>query len=151
MSFYLGKTSIPPFILMPDFLSSIGGYPIDAIGIILATSGLGGMTGTLIASRLLSYGYYKSFMIIGLLAYMIGQYYMTLWNSEVTMSMMMTNGIIRGLGIGLFYPALATATYVTLPGKLRDHGASLFQFIRNLGSAVAIAIIVILMDRFLQN
>ena len=149
--FLFGLLLVPPFILMPDFLSSIGGYPIDAIGIILATSGLGGMTGTLIASRLLSYGYYKSFMIIGLLAYMIGQYYMTLWNSEVTMSMMMTNGIIRGLGIGLFYPALATATYVTLPGKLRDHGASLFQFIRNLGSAVAIAIIVILMDRFYKT
>ena len=136
---------------MPDFLSSIGGYPIDKIGIILTTSGIGGMTGTLIASRLLSYGFYKSLMIVGLIAYMIGQFYMTLWNSDVTMNMMMVNGIIRGLGIGLFYPALATATYLSLPSKFRDHGASLFQFIRNLGSAVAIAIIVILMDRFYKT
>jgi MFS family permease len=136
---------------LPDFLSSLGGYPIDKIGLILTTSGIGGMIGTLIASRLLSYGYYKPLMIIGLFGYMIGQYYMTLWNSEVTMSMMMTNGIIRGLGIGLFYPALATVTYVSLPSKFRDHGASLFQFIRNLGSAVAIAIIVILMDRFYKT
>ena len=146
--FLFGLLLVPPFILMPDFLSSIGGYPVDKIGIILMTSGIGGMTGTLIASRLLSSSYYKSIMIIGLLSYMIGQYYMTLWNSEVTMNMMMANGIIRGIGIGLYYPALATATYVTLPTKFRDHGASLFQFIRNLGSAVAIAIIVILMDRF---
>ena len=56
--------------------------------------------------------------------------------------------LIMTIGIGLFYPALATITYVTLPQKLRDHGASLYQFTRNAGSAVAIAIIVILMDRF---
>ena len=87
-------------------------------------------------------------MIIGLFIYMIGQFYMTAWNKEVTMQMMMFNGIIRGIGIGLFYPALATITYVTLPQKFRDHGASLYQFMRNAGSAVAIAIIVILMDRF---
>tara|TARA_B100001059_G_scaffold221118_1_gene243762 strand:+ start:617 stop:2125 length:1509 start_codon:yes stop_codon:yes gene_type:complete len=149
--FLFGLLLVPPFILMPDFLSSIGGYPIDKIGIILTTSGIGGMSGTLLASRLLSYGYYKSLMIVGLITYMIGQFYMTLWNSDVTMNMMMINGIIRGLGIGLFYPALATATYVSLPSKFRDHGASLFQFIRNLGSAVAIAIIVILMDRFYKT
>ena len=149
--FLFGLLLVPPFILMPDFLSSIGGFPIDKIGIILTTSGIGGMIGTLLASRLLSYGYYKSLMIVGLIAYMIGQFYMTLWNSDVTMNMMMINGIIRGLGIGLFYPALATATYVSLPSKFRDHGASLFQFIRNLGSAVAIAIIVILMDRFYKT
>jgi MFS transporter, DHA2 family, multidrug resistance protein len=146
--FLFGLLLVPPFILMPDFLSSLGGYPIDKIGIILTTSGLGGMTGTIIASRILSYGYFKSIMVIGLLAYMVGQYYMTAWNAEVTMQMMMINGILRGIGIGLFYPALATITYVTLPAKYRDHGASLFQFIRNAGSAVAIAIIVILMDRF---
>ena len=149
--FLFGLLLVPPFILLPDFLSSLGGYPIDKIGLILTTSGIGGMTGTLIASRLLSYGYYKPLMIIGLFGYMIGQYYMTLWNSDVTMNMMIINGIIRGTGIGLFYPALATATYVSLPSKFRDHGASLFQFIRNLGSAVAIAIIVILMDRFYKT
>ena len=149
--FLFGLLLVPPFILLPDFLSSLGGYPIDKIGLIITTSGIGGMIGTLTASRLLSYGYYKSLMIIGLLCYMIGQYYMTLWNSDVTMNMMIINGIIRGTGIGLFYPALATATYVSLPSKFRDHGASLFQFIRNLGSAVAIAIIVILMDRFYKT
>ena len=96
----------------------------------------------------MSFGYFKTIMIVGLFIYMIGQFYMTAWNTEVTMQMMMVNGIIRGIGIGLFYPALATITYVTLPPQFRDHGASLYQFIRNAGSAVAIAIIVILMDRF---
>ena len=146
--FLFGLLLVPPFILMPDFLSNLGGYPIDKIGIILTTSGIGGMTGTLIASRILSFGYFKTIMIVGLFIYMIGQFYMTAWNTEVTMQMMMVNGIIRGIGIGLFYPALATITYVTLPPQFRDHGASLYQFIRNAGSAVAIAIIVILMDRF---
>ena len=146
--FLFGLLLVPPFILMPDFLSNLGGYPIDKIGIILTTSGIGGMTGTLIASRILSFGYFRTIMIVGLLIYMIGQFYMTAWNTEVTMQMMMVNGIIRGIGIGLFYPALATITYVTLPRQFRNHGASLYQFIRNAGSAVAIAIIVILMDRF---
>ena len=142
--FLFGLLLVPPFILMPDFLSNLGGYPIDKIGLILTTSGIGGMAGTFIASRILSFGYFKTIMVIGLLTYMVGQFYMTAWNKEVTTQMMMINGIIRGIGIGLFYPALATITYVTLPQKLRDHGASLYQFTRNAGSAVAIAIIVIL-------
>jgi len=43
---------------------------------------------------------------------------------------------------------LATATYASLPKRLRNHGASLFQFIRNFGSAFSVAIIAIVLDRY---
>jgi len=73
---------------------------------------------------------------------------MSLWTADISTFNMMTNGIIRGIGIGFFYPAMATATYTTLPANLRDHGTSLFQFTRNAGSAITIAIIVVVMDRY---
>ena len=146
--FLFGIILVPPFIMIPDFLDSLGGYPVDKIGLVLTFSGVGGLIGSLISSRILVFEYYKTFMILGLLIYMFGQYQMTLWTSDISIYDMMINGIIRGLGIGFFYPAMATATYVTLPPKLRDHGASLFQFIRNAGSAIAIAILVVLMDRY---
>jgi len=146
--FLFGIILVPPFILMPDFLSSLGGYPVDKIGLILTFSGIGGLIGSLISTRVLIYSYYKTFMIFGLLIYMFGQYHMTLWTADISTFNMMTNGIIRGIGIGFFYPAMATATYTTLPANIRDHGTSLFQFTRNAGSAIAIAIIVVVMDRY---
>ena len=147
-TFLFGIILVPPFIMIPDFLDSLGGYPLDKIGIVLTFSGVGGLIGTLISARILVFEYYRTFMIIGLLIYMFGQYQMTLWTSDISIYNMMINGVIRGIGIGFFYPAMATVTYVTLPAKLRDHGASFFQFTRNAGSAVAIAILVVLMDRY---
>ena len=147
-TFLFGIILVPPFIMIPDFLDSLGGYPVDKIGLVLTFSGVGGLIGTLISSRILVYEYYKTFMFLGLLIYMFGQYQMSLWTSDISIYNMMINGVIRGIGIGFFYPAMATATYITLPAQLRDHGASLFQFVRNAGSAIAIAILVVLMDRY---
>ena len=56
---------------MPDFLFSLGGYPVDKIGLILTYSGVGGLIGSLISTRVLRYSYYKTFMIFGLLIVII--------------------------------------------------------------------------------
>ena len=139
---------VPPFILIPEFLSTLGNYPVDQIGILLTFSGIGGMLGTLLAGRVISKGFHKTLMATGLLIYMLGAFQMVTWNSSVSSYEIIINGLLRGAGIGSFYVGLATATYASLPQNLRNHGASLFQFIRNFGSAFSVAIIAIVLDRY---
>ena len=45
-AFLFGFILIPPFILMPIFLTQIQNFPIYSVGIILCISGIGGMIGT---------------------------------------------------------------------------------------------------------
>ena len=146
--FLFGIMLVPPFILIPEFLSTLGNYPVDQIGILLTFSGIGGMLGTLLAGRVISKGFHKTLMATGLLIYMLGAFQMVTWNSSVSSYEIIINGLVRGAGIGSFYVGLATATYASLPQKLRNHGASLFQFIRNFGSAFSVAIIAIVLDRY---
>ena len=146
--FLFGIMLVPPFILIPEFLSTLGNYPVDQIGILLTFSGIGGMLGTLLAGRVISKGFHKTLMATGLLIYMLGAFQMVTWNASVSSYEIIINGFVRGVGIGSFYVGLATATYASLPQKLRNHGASLFQFIRNFGSAFSVAIIAIVLDRY---
>ena len=146
--FLFGIMLVPPFILIPEFLSTLGNYPVDQIGILLTFSGIGGMLGTLLAGRVISKGFHKTLMATGLLIYMLGAFQMVTWNSSVSSYEIIINGLLRGAGIGSFYVGLATATYASLPQNLRNHGASLFQFIRNFGSAFSVAIIAIVLDRY---
>ena len=45
-AFLFGFILIPPFILMPIFLTQIQNLPIYLVGFILSISGIGGMLGT---------------------------------------------------------------------------------------------------------
>jgi len=146
--FLFGLILVPPFILIPEFLSTLGNYPVDQIGFLLTSSGLGGMIGSILAGQVVSKGFFKTLMIVGLATYMLAALQMVTWNSDVSSYEIFINGLVRGLGIGFFYVPLATATYVSLPENLRDHGASLFQFVRNFGSAFSVAIIAIILDRY---
>ena len=146
--FLFGIMLVPPFILIPEFLSTLGNYPVDQIGILLTFSGIGGMLGTLLAGRVISKGFHKTLMATGLLIYMLGAFQMVTWNSSVSSYEIIINGLLRRAGIGSFYVGQATAPYASLPQNLRNHGASLFQFIRNFGSAFSVAIIAIVLDRY---
>ena len=69
--FLFGIMLVPPFILIPEFLSTLGNYPVDQIGILLTFSGIGGMLGTLLAGRVISKGFHKTLMATGLFIYML--------------------------------------------------------------------------------
>ena len=53
-AFLFGFILIPPFLLLPIYLSEIQAFPINLIGFILSISGLGGMIGTLFTSKIRS-------------------------------------------------------------------------------------------------
>ena len=146
--FLFGIILVPPFILIPPMLTDLGGFPVEDIGYAIAPSGLGGMLGSILAGRLITGGAYRTIMFIALILYSFSAMYMATWTPSVSMEEIIINGFIRGMGIGMFYVPLATATYLTLPINLRNEGTSLFQFIRNFGSGLTVAFMATTLSRF---
>ncbi len=147
-AFLFGFILIPPFILMPIFLTQIQSFPIYSVGIILCISGLGGMIGTFFTSKIIFYLGNVRTMLLGLFIYIISNVEVTFWTENVSIDQVTINMIYRGVSISVYYVALANITYTTLPDRLRTYGAGLFQFFRTLGTGVAVAIFVALLNRY---
>ncbi len=147
-AFLFGFILIPPFILVPLYLSEIQDFPIFFIGIILSISGIGGMIATFFTSKIIAYIGNVKTMILGLIIYITANLDVTYWSNDINTSHIILNSLYRGVSISIYYVALANITYTTLPNFLRTEGASLFQFFRTIGTGVAIAIFVTLLNRY---
>src|SRR3546814_11035441 len=49
---------------------------------------------------------------------------------------------IQGLGMGLFFVPMSTATFATLTQNLRGEGTAMFSLVRNVGGSNGVAILV---------
>ena len=133
---------------MPIFLTQIQNFPIYSVGIILCISGIGGMIGTFFTSKIIFFLGNVKTMMLGLLIYIISNIEVTFWTESVSIEQIILNMIYRGISISVYYVALANITYTTLPNNLRTYGAGLFQFFRTLGTGVAVAIFIALLNRY---
>ncbi len=147
-AFLFGFILIPPFILIPIYLTEIQDFPIYYVGLILSLSGLGGMIATLFTSKIIFYIGNINTMLLGLFIYITANLEIVFWNSNITTNQIVINSFYRGISISTYYVALANITYTTLPTMLRTEGASLFQFLRTIGTGVSIAIFVTLLNRY---
>ena len=146
-AFLFGFILIPPFILIPIFLTKIQNFPINIVGLILSCSAIGGMLITFFVSKIIEIIGNVKTMLLGLIIYMLANYEVTLWTSEISTTHIVLNSILRGISISVFYVPLATITYTTLPNKLRTDAASLFQFFRTIGTGLSVAIFITLLNR----
>ncbi len=147
-AFLFGFILIPPFILLPIFLTNILGFPTYLSGTILSCSAMGGMVVAFFMSKIIEKIGNVYTMMIGLFIYMLSNIQVSFWTIDVTTSDIIINSIIRGISISIFYVPLANITYTSLPAKLRTDGASLFQFLRTLGTGSSVAIFINLLNRF---
>ena len=106
------------------------------------------MIATFFTSKIISYIGNVKTMILGLIIYITANLDVTYWSNEINTSHIILNSLYRGVSISIYYVALANITYTTLPNFLRTEGASLFQFFRTIGTGVAIAIFVTLLNRY---
>ncbi len=147
-AFLFGFILIPPFILIPIYLTEIQNFPVYYVGFVLSLSGLGGMLATFFTSKIISYIGNVKTMLLGLFIYIIANLEIVFWNSNISTNQIIINSLYRGISISTYYVALANITYTTLPNTLRTEGASLFQFLRTIGTGVSIAIFITLLNRY---
>jgi DHA2 family multidrug resistance protein len=64
--------------------------------------------------------------------------------------LIVTSGVIQGLGLGLVFVPISTVAYSTLPMSARTEAAGIFSLMRNIGSSVGISIVMTLLSRNTQ-
>ena len=67
---------------------------------------------------------------------------MTGFSLDVTQRTIVITSIVQGIGLGLLFVPITTVAFLTLPGDLRNSGASILTLVRNIGSSIGISMVI---------
>lgn len=136
---------IVPMVLVPTFLQDLQGRTVIDAGLLLAPRGIGFALGIVLAPRMLALLSPRYVCLSGSFLISYGLIAMTNFNLEVGPWPVIYTGFTQGLGMGLVVIPVSTIALGSLPPRLRDQAAALFQLMRSLGSSLGIALGVTVM------
>ncbi|WP_395683993.1 DHA2 family efflux MFS transporter permease subunit [Dokdonella sp.] len=149
--FVLGVVLFATMALLPPFLQGLMNYPVVSTGLLLAPRGIGTLIAMMIVGRLLARGADARVLAgIGMLLTAFSLWQMMHFNLEVPQHLIVTSGMIQGLGLGLVFVPISTVAYSTLPMSARTEAAGIFSLMRNIGSSVGISVVMTLLSRNTQ-
>jgi len=64
--------------------------------------------------------------------------------------LIISSGIVQGLGLGLVFVPLSTVAFATLEARYRTDATALFSLVRNIGSSIGISIVSAMLVRNVQ-
>ena len=139
--FVVGVVLYSTRALLPPFLQDLMGYSVVDAGIATAPSGAGSMLAMLLAGQLLRLFQPKTLIAAGFAIAAVSLWQMSTYTLDIAPGLIMWNGFVQGLGIGLISVPLTTATFSTLNESLRGDGTSIYSLSRNIGSSIGISIV----------
>jgi DHA2 family multidrug resistance protein len=149
--FVLGVVLFATMALLPPFLQNLMNYPVVTTGVLLAPRGVGTLFAMMLVGRLMARGVDARILAaVGMLLTAYSLWQMMHFNLDVPEKLIITSGIIQGLGLGLVFVPISTVAYSTLPMAKRTEAAGIFSLIRNIGSSVGISIVMTLLARNTQ-
>jgi DHA2 family multidrug resistance protein len=138
--FAAGTVLVSSSSLMAPWLQTLGNYPVEAAGLIMAPRGIGTMFAMLTGGRLTSRMDARKLMAFGIILLVWSIYDMTSWTPDVSQSRIMVTIVVQGAGLGFLFIPLQVLAFATLPGQYRTDGASLFSLFRNIGAAIGVSV-----------
>ena len=148
--FFVGVILFASLALIPPLLQNEMQYPVLLTGLITAPRGAGTMMAMIVVGRII--GKVDVRLIIaagmGLTAFSLWQ--MLSFNLYMDTHLVIRSGLTQGFGIGLCFVSLSTIAFTTLPPELRNEGAAFFSLMRNIGSAIGISVVQLLLSRNTQ-
>jgi DHA2 family multidrug resistance protein len=148
--FVIGIVLLASMALLPPFLQNLMGYPALLTGMVLAPRGIGTMVAMMIVGRITGKIDARWLILTGLLLTSYSLYQMSLFTTQVPVSLLVSTGIIQGFGMGFVFVPLSTLAYATLPPHYRNDAAAIFSLVRNIGSSVGISMVITLLARNTQ-
>jgi DHA2 family multidrug resistance protein len=149
--FFVGAIVFATRALLPTMLQTLFDYPVFLSGLVTAPSGIGTMLAMLAVGRFV--GRVDTRLLVGtgfaITAFSLWQ--MTQYNLDMTWSSIVWPGVIQGIGMGLVFVPLSAATFATLSPEMRADGTAIYSLMRNIGSAVGIALVQVLLVRNTQT
>ena len=140
-AFIVGMVLYATMALLPTLLQGLLGYPVVYTGMVMAPRGIGTMVAMLLVGRLLHYIDARAIMALGFTLTAIALYMMTTMTLDMSSRIIITSGVIQGLGIGFTFVPLSAVAFATLAPDLRNDGTPIFSLLRNIGSSVGISIV----------
>ena len=145
--FAVGLVLLAVSALLAPWLQDLGGYPVEAAGIVMAPRGIGTMAAMMIAGRLSNKVDARLLMALGIVLLAWSLYRMTSWTPAVSEWTMIVNTMLQGAGLGFVFIPLQVIAFATLDPALRTEGTALLSLLRNVGSAIGISVTGALVTR----
>jgi DHA2 family multidrug resistance protein len=138
--FIIGLILFATLALLAPFLQVLLNYPVITAGVVLAPRGLGTMASMVLAGQLVGRFGARPLVAAGFVCSAYSLYLMMQWNAGISEQAIVVAGIIQGLAVGLVFVPLSTMMFATMAPKARTEAAGVFSLVRNLGSAIGIAV-----------
>jgi DHA2 family multidrug resistance protein len=148
--FIVGMVLFATRALMPTMLQSLMGYSAQATGLVTAPSGLGTMIAMMIVGRLVGKVDLRLLLAVGFAITAFSLWQMTSYSLVLSEGNIIWPGVIQGLGLGLVFVPLSSATFATMSPAMRAQGTAMFSLIRNIGSSIGISLVQTLLVRNTQ-
>ncbi|MBN8875785.1 MAG: DHA2 family efflux MFS transporter permease subunit [Rhodospirillales bacterium] len=148
--FSVGMVLLAVSALLAPWLQTLGNYPVETAGLVMAPRGIGTMAAMLIAGRLSNRVDPRLLMAFGVVVLAWSLYEMTGWTPDVSQTTMIVNTIVQGAGLGFVFIPLQVIAFATLDPALRTEGTALLSLLRNIGSAIGISVTSALVTRNTQ-
>jgi DHA2 family multidrug resistance protein len=136
----LGMILLASATLLSPYLQSLGNYPVESAGLLMAPRGAGTMAAMMLAGRLSKRLDRRLVMLAGLLLIAGTMWEMSTWTPDVSVERLVINTIIQGFGVGLVFIPLQVAAFATLAAEMRTDAAAMLSLIRNVGMAIGISV-----------
>ena len=143
-----GALLLTGLALLPPFLQHLADYPPLAVGVVLAPRGAGAMAAMLLVSQISKSVDLRLIALAGLGLIAWSMWEMAGFDAGVDMFALIWTGVVQGFGLGMFFVPLNVIAFATLDDRRRTEAAGIFNLARNLGSSIAIAVLVALVTRY---
>jgi DHA2 family multidrug resistance protein len=141
-----GMLNFTPMILLPPLLQGVMGYPDSIIGMLLAARGVGAVMGFFLANWIgrldPRVGITAGFLLLA-----ASGWDMSAFNPEVGFWRVAANSVTQGVAIGIIWVPLSVATFATLDPRRLPEATAMFHLLRNFGSSLFIAVLVVVVLR----
>jgi DHA2 family multidrug resistance protein len=148
--FIVGLVLYATRALTPPMLQSLMDYPVAVVGLVTAPSGMGTMLAMLIVGRLVGRVDVRLLLLTGFTITALSLWQMSGYTLVLSRSDIVWPGVIQGIGLGLVFVPLSTATFATLEPAMFSQGTALYSLVRNIGSSIGISLVQTLLVRNTQ-
>ena len=148
--FIMGVLILASMALLPPMLSTIFGYPTITIGVVIGPRGVGTMISMLVVGPHHDKVDARILVVIGFLLTAQSLYTMSSFSPQMDNWLILSSGVIQGLGMGMVFVPLSTVAFATLDARFRTDATALFSLVRNLGSSIGVSVVSVLLVRNTQ-
>lgn len=129
------------FVLLPLYAQKLMNYTALWAGLLLAPGGMVSFIIMPIAGALLKRGVNpRNLLALGLASMSYAIWLMSGFNLKAGFLAIAWPRMVQGLGLGLFFVPLATATFMNIPKEETGNASAIFNLLRNLGGSFGVAL-----------